>query len=159
MFSSWTQKTFAFDEHFDRIYFSSVSGKGKSSSIVSKAVLSFFSFSKISSMSYTNFPLHKMIDSHSEILSTFLCSQMRSNLLPGPISSSFEVHLLSLSNPLGPAMTKGFLKSLFICLLKAWNMLEGFVGKMNEKLADWMSSQNSSESILNGFDLSVESLL
>jgi hypothetical protein len=75
------------------------------------------------------------------------------------MSSNFEMHLLFLSNPLGPAITKGFLKSLFIWRLNAWNILEGLVGKMNEKFADWMSYQNSSESMLRGFDLSVDSFL
>ena len=37
--------------------------------------------------------------------------------------------------PLGPAMIKGLLKFLFICLRNTWNILEGFVGYTKEKLA------------------------
>lgn len=36
---------------------------------------------------------------------------------------------------LGPAITTGFLKFLFICLRSKWNMLAGVVGKANEKFA------------------------
>lgn len=36
---------------------------------------------------------------------------------------------------LGPAITKGFLKLRFICLLRTWKTLDGFVGATNEKFA------------------------
>ncbi len=66
----------------------------------------------------------------------FLWFQILLNYDPGPIYSSVDKHLLCLNNPFGPAITRGFLKFLFICLLRTWNIFAGFVGNTTEKLAD-----------------------
>lgn len=87
-------------------------------------------------MSYTNLPLDKKMASHLSMESILRYFHILWNCDPGPISYILEVHLLFLSNPFGPAIINGFLKSRFICLLKAWKMLDGLVGKMKEKLAD-----------------------
>ena len=51
------------------------------------------------------------------------------------MKNALKLYYLQRLRVLGPAITKGFLKFLFICLLKTWKILAGLVGITNEKLA------------------------